>query len=564
MRNRRLVLSAAFLAAGVGLIPGMAQAGPTATGASGTSGAPGVAAPDVDLDNAAAANFKTYTSPADRTVRKTLPTARNKAAAAPLAEGAVAGNPDLAVALSAKSTSAHGLELKTTVTSAPASLDVTIAWGDGTTDTATAGGSTVLTRPHTYAEVGEYAIKVIVTDAANNVTAENDLYITTPGSDFTPYAPTRLLDTRSGVGAPKGKVPAYGTTRVKVEGNGTIPDNVTAVVLNVTVTNTTSGGHITAYAKGDDRPTSSNVNFSAGQTVPNLVIVPVSLDGYVELYNAGWESVDLLADVTGYFTRTASSGYTPMAPARFVDTREGLGAAKGQLAAQATFGTQISGLRGVPQGAKAVALNVTVTNPKEAGHLTVFPSGQAAPSTSSVNFTAGQTIANSVIVPVGADGRINVRNGAWAGTDVIVDVVGFYSLESKGAYLPLSPERVLDTRDPNGDVYGPLEGQSYVYVPFGYKEPSLSGFVLNTTVTNTNGDGYLTVSPDPNTLDLYMNDTAGWPTPPNSSNLNWTKGRTVPNLVQASTGANGIIDFWNRGWDDIDLIVDLFGFYDTK
>ncbi|MFG2983046.1 PKD domain-containing protein [Streptomyces sp. NPDC048258] len=539
----------------------MAQADPAA---SGTSGAPGVSAPDVDLDEAAAANFKTYTSPADRSVRKTLPTAGNKAAAAPMAEGAVAANPDLAVALGATSHTAYGLELKTTITSAPASLKVTIIWGDGTTDTADAAGSTELLKQHTYAEVGEYAIKVTVTDAANNVTAENDLYITTPGSDFTPYTPTRLLDTRSGIGAPKGKVPAYGTTRVKVEGSGSIPDNVTAVVLNVTVTNTTSGGHITAYAKGTQRPTSSNVNFSAGQTVPNLVIVPVSADGYVELYNAGWESVDLLADVTGYFTRTASSGYTPMAPARFVDTREGLGTAKGQVAGQATFGTQISGLRGVPQGAKAVALNVTVTNPKEAGHLTVFPSGQAAPSTSSVNFTAGLTIANSVIVPVGPDGKISVRNGAWAGTDVIVDVVGYYSPESKGAYLPLAPERVLDTRDPESVVYGPLEGQSYIYVPFSDTEPSRSGFVLNTTVTNTNGDGYLTVSPDPNTWDQYVNGAEVWPTPPNSSNLNWTKGRTVPNLVQASTGANGIVDFWNRGWDDIDLVVDLFGYYDTK
>ncbi|MFE6848118.1 hypothetical protein [Streptomyces sp. NPDC057686] len=82
-------------------------------------------------------------------------------------------------------------------------------------------------------------------------------------------------------------------------------------------------------------------------------------------------------------------------------------------------------MSGIPAGVSAVALNVTVTNPREAGHLTVFPSGQTAPTTSNLNFTAGQTIANSVIVPVGADGKIDVRNGAWAGTDVIVDVVGY-------------------------------------------------------------------------------------------------------------------------------------------
>ncbi|MEU7607634.1 hypothetical protein, partial [Streptomyces sp. NPDC041003] len=72
---------------------------------------------------------------------------------------------------------------------------------------------------------------------------------------------------------------------------------------------------------------------------------------------------------------------------------------------------------------------------------------------------------------------------------------------------------------------------------------------------------FLTVTPDPNTIDDYDNGTETWPTPPNSSNLNWTKGDTVPNLVQASTGANGIVDFWNQGWEDIDLVVDLFGLY---
>ncbi|WP_284573924.1 hypothetical protein [Streptomyces sp. 2P-4] len=156
------------------------------------------------------------------------------------------------------------------------------------------------------------------------------------------------------------------------------------------------------------------MNYTAGQTIPNQVIVPVGKDGYIELYNGGWNAVDLIADVTGYFDRAAADGYTSLNPVRFVDTREGLGAARGQVAGQDTFGVQITGRSGIPAGATAVALNVTVTNPRETGHLTVFPSGQAAPSTSSLNFTAGQTVANSVIVPVGADGKINVRNGAWA------------------------------------------------------------------------------------------------------------------------------------------------------
>ncbi|MEU4727342.1 hypothetical protein [Streptomyces sp. NPDC023588] len=546
----------AAIAAGVGLVPGVAQAAPAQPDAHGAT------VPDLDLGLGKDAKSKgnTFTSPAERSVRKTLPAAKTGASAAPSAQS-VAGNPDLAVALEGYGTSAHGIELNTTTTSADTALKVTIAWGDGQTDVVDAFGSTTLTTAHTYAEVGAYTVKVTVTDAANNASAVNELAVVTPGSDFTPYAPTRLLDTRDGTGAVQGKVAPYSSTRVKVGGNGGIPAGVTAVALNITVTNTTSGGHITAFPEGTERPTTSNVNFKAGQTVPNLVIVPVGKNGYVELANRGSQSVDLIADVTGYFSHTASSGYTPITPARFVDTREGLGTAQGQLPGRGTFSTQISGLRGVPQGIKAVALNVTVTNPKQAGHLSVFPGGGPIPTASNLNFTAGQTVANSVIVPVGSDGKISVFNGAWSATDVVVDVVGYYSTDSKSAFLPLTPERLLDTRDSATWGSGPLDGRNYIYMPLSYGEPSITGFVMNSTVTNTNGNGFLTVAPDPNSIDDYDNGVEVRPTPPNSSNLNWTKGDTVPNLVQASTGKNGIIDFWNQGWDDIDLVVDLFGLY---
>jgi hypothetical protein len=85
--------------------------------------------------------------------------------------------------------------------------------------------------------------------------------------------------------------------------------------------------------------------------------------------------------------------------------------------------------------------------------------------------------------------------------------------------------------------------------------------VLNTTVTNTKSAGFLTVAPDPNSLNTYLNGTPVVPTPPNSSTLNWVSGQTVPNLVQASTGSTGIVDVFNRGTNDADLIVDVFGFY---
>ncbi|MFE6843398.1 hypothetical protein [Streptomyces sp. NPDC057686] len=560
MSHRRLAASAAVLTAGISLaslVPGTAHAADPA------GGRPhGVTTPD--LAPAEAPGSTTFTSPAERAVTSAIPSAGgSKASGAPRTQN-LAGEPTHTIALTGKTTSAHGISLETTVTNnSGASLFVTIDWGDKewTETYGVSDGTHVETRPHSYAEVGTYQITVTVKDSFSQTLTTNTLTVTTAGSDYTPYGPTRLLDTRDGTGAPKGKVAPYSPARVKIGGNGGIPAGVTAVALNVTVTGTTSGGHITAFAEGDDRPTTSNLNYAPGQTVPNLVIVPVGANGYVDLYNGGWEPVDLIADVAGYFTRSASSSYSPVTPARYADTRTGVGTSLGQVPGYGSFNIHMSGTGSVPHGSTAVALNVTVTNPKSDGHLTVHPSGQPAPTASNVNFRAGQTIANSVIVPIGADGKISIRNGSWNPADVIVDVVGFYHPESKSAYLPIKPLRLLDTRDPADWTGGPLGGRGYIYMPIGARYPHDKGYVLNTTVTNTRDNGYLAVTPDPNTIEAYKNGSDVWPAAPTSSNLNWTTGKTVPNLVQASTGSTGILDFWNQSDGDMDLVVDLFGVY---
>ncbi|MFJ7260425.1 PKD domain-containing protein [Streptomyces globosus] len=544
-------MTAALVAAGLGIVPGTASAaeGPAKPAAAGEG-------------KAARAAVQTWHSPAERTVRTVRGTSAGKAAA-PQVAAVGEGNRDLAINLDAAGHSALGLELRAKITSADVALQVVVDWGDGKTEKQTVKGSAEPAFAHSYAEVGEYQVSVKVTDAVNGVVAENGFAYLTPGSDFTPHAPTRLLDTRDGTGAQAGKVAARGRTRVKIAEAAGIPADVRAVVLNVTVTNTTTDGHVTVFpGKGSTRPNTSNLNYAAGQSVPNLVIVPVGTDGYVELFNGGWGAVDLIADVTGYFTRSSSSGYTPMTPTRFVDTRAGVGTGQGRLASRSTFSTQISGLKGVPANATAVALNVTVTNPKQAGHLSVYPGGDQPPTASSLNFAAGETVANAVIVPVGPDGRISVFNGAWADTDVVVDVVGHYAKDGKAAFLPYGPRRMLDTRDP-GSWWpgGRLPARGYIAKWADLEARGGEAYVLNTTVTNTTEAGFLSVAPSP--FPWLVNDGPNAPVPPrpDASTLNWTAGKTVPNLVQASGGEHGILHFWNQGWKDADLIVDIFGAY---
>ncbi len=516
--------AAAIVAASIGFIPGTAQAADPVKPAAQAAGAPAVAPAE-----GVAAGFGTFTS-------------------------ATVGSTQLSLFLSARVSSAHGFELTTSLNRAAPPLDTTIDWGDGTTDTVTASGAWETRTKHTYKELGEYTIKATVVDPALGTQDTKEVRVKTAGSEFTPYGPTRLLDTRDGTGAVRGKVQGYSSTRLKVAGNGGIPTGVTAVALNVTAANTTSGGHVSVFASGHTRPTASNINFEAGQTVPNLVIAQVGADGYVELYNGGWEPVDLIADVTGHFGQREAGGYAPQAPARVVDTRYGTGTQRGPVAGQGSFTVKVA-----QPGATAVALNVTVTNPQEAGHLTVHPAGQAAPTTSNVNFTAGQTVANSVIVPVGKDGEITVRNGAWAPSDVIVELVGTYSTTSAGAYVPVAPVRQIDTRESWSK--GPWPTRGYLWQAF---SPEQEAWVLNTTVTNTRGAGFLSVAPDPNSAGTYADRTAVTPERPVSSTLNWTAGKTVANLVQASAGDHGIVDFWNQGWESADLVVDVFGYYDNE
>jgi len=446
-------------------------------------------------------------------------------------------------------------------------------WGDGTAVTTA--------DTHVYATVGSYIVTVSVTDSLGDAGTDTFAFATW-GLNYTAYGPTRLLDTRNGTGVPSvGKIPAKGTVKLQIAGAGPaadpIPQDVIAVVLNVTVTDAAGAGFITAYDDGVAAPTTSNVNYVKGQTVPNLVVVPVGSDGIVDLLNGGQQagSVDLVADVSGYFTAAVASGYTPVTPDRLLDTRNGTGAPEAKVPAGGSVVLQIAGADGgdLPAtGIAAVALNVTATDPTGNGFVTVFPDGGATPNASNVNYVKGQTIANAVIVPVAADGKIDLTNaGTEAGSvDLVADVVGYYSPGAGSAYAPIYPTRIIDTRDPAVYGAGPLPNGGELSEDTGIEAPAslavfpeITGFIYNATITEPKGDGFLTVYPD-----AGDNGVNGLTTPPpNTSSLNWTPGETVPNLVQATPGTeDGYIDFYNGGGSGgtTDLVLDEFGFYELK
>ncbi len=358
---------------------------------------------------------------------------------------------------------------------------------------------------------------------------------TTPAGRFTPLSPARILDTRTGLGGQKPIGPGA-TAELQVTGRGGVPaSGVGAVAMNVAVVQPTASGYLTLYPGGTARPLAANLNFAAGETVSNLVVVKTGANGTVAIHNPAG-TTHVIADVAGWYSESAAANegrLEPLSPTRLLDTRTGLGGAA-RLGPGGSLELQVAGRAGVPStGAQAAILNVTVTGTTAPSYLTVHPTGEARPNASNVNFAAGDTVANRVMVKLGSSGRVTIFNGAGS-ADVIVDVGGWYTDASVsgalGAFIPLVPSRVLDTRDGTGGAGGLVGAGATRSVQItgrgGVPSSGARAVILNATVTGTGAAGYLTVFPSGTSR-------------PTASDLNFAAGDTRANLVVAKLSSGG-------------------------
>ena len=427
-------------------------------------------------------------------------------------------------------------------------------------------------------------VSVLATSAASSPGSQADAQTSSlgAGGEYHPLTPARIFDSRTGLNdvAPLGAKPTSPqglTFDVDVLGQGGIPGevdgvntNVLAVVANVTVVGSTLDGFLSIYPTGAATGESSLVNFGPTEAVPNLAVLGVGTGGkstisIVTPQGAG--TAHVLIDVFGWistsqFADTADSGarFKPIAPSRVLDTRST------PVPAGWTSGTPIGGfgqltlpIRGangvVPNSADVtgVMVNVTAANNapgNQATFLAVTPSPTppgAEPATSVTNVSAGQVKANMAIVPVGDDGAIRIFNRSGA-THVIVDVLGYLergALDTTraGRVIPLdAPFRVFDTRQ-----------AAFASTPLGFatkEEWSFKAFAesvsLNGTpigaqsalIGNLTGTGLTPLVPG-QAVSTYMTIYPGNGAPPNSSNINVTPGRSVPNMSLLSYGTVG-------------------------
>lgn len=251
---------------------------------------------------------------------------------------------------------------------------------------------------------------------------------TAPGG-FVPMNGSRIVDTRSGMGAPKAPLTSGKTVDLQVGGVAGVPKDASAVIVNMIAANTGStSGFFTPYPTGGTRPPNS-FNYAGGGVATSMQAqVKLSSTGKLTVFNQD-STTDLVLDIQGYFTAAGKGGavFTPGA-SRAYDTRATGNKAVG---ANETRSIQIAGTAGVPvmgSGINAVVLTLTALKMTAgSGNATVWADGTTRPNTTSINFDQTTIRTNTITVPLGANGRVALNNVAdW--TDYVIDVQGWYSI----------------------------------------------------------------------------------------------------------------------------------------
>lgn len=384
----------------------------------------------------------------------------------------------------------------------------------------------------------------------------------TAAGAYTAVPPSRILDTRDGLGVPSaGPLSSTAPLDLQVTGRGGVPArDVMAVVLNLTVTRPTLAGNVVAYPAGAPRPVASSINFPAGWTGANLVTVPVGAGGRITLANARG-ATHVVIDVQGFYRTDGASPTSPyasfaaIAPARVADTRAGQDGGSLKPGERRTFTIDSS-----HESASTLAVNVTVTGPTAAGNLSVgLPRAGVSP-TSIVNFTRGATVTNHAYLPVSrrpmATVGLDLVNSSRGTVDVVLDELGLFEdtrvlegdLGPHARFRALGgPERIADSR--TGLGLGPLGPRATATV-----RPPASSLTWNTAALVTNVTAVL---PSASTfLTVYR---AGTPRPGTSS-LNANRAVTVSTLATTPLGAAGL-SLYNRS-GSTNVLLDLQGTFE--
>ncbi|MFE1832239.1 PKD domain-containing protein [Streptomyces yangpuensis] len=242
----------------------------------------------------------------------------------------------------------------------------------------------------------------------------------------------------------------------------------------------------------------------------------------------------------------APSGYVAVEPFRVLDTRTTGTPVHSNYEHRVVLpvGTTVPG-HALSGGMASVVLNVTLTDATQDGHLTVWPSGQSRPATSSLNIKAGGTSSNTVTVPVGPDGRVHAQLNTGRAA-LIVDFVGYYQPNVGEKFSPVAPTRLADTRTAGGALGAGRTRTVKVAGAHGIPADA-TAVAVNLTSTGATEDTHVIAYPDPAKR-------------PTTSNLNPEPGKDKSNQAILPIGPDGTVTLYNNA-GSTHLIVDAVGYY---
>ena len=236
----------------------------------------------------------------------------------------------------------------------------------------------------------------------------------------TPVTPVRVFDSRQSV-----PVQAGNWVQVQIAGQAGVPVSATAALVSLTADGASISGYLTAWQCNGSPPVVSNVNYGPNWPAGNGAIVPLSQDGAICVFSQSRANV--IVDVFGY-VGPSGQRLNISEPTRVFDSRTSIGV----VGAGQTVPVQVTGAGKAAIGSTAVEVNVTATDARAPGWVSVFPcSSPPAPGseTSVLNLVTGQTKAAHVVVPVGVTGpsagQICLRT--QNATHLVVDLSGGYN-----------------------------------------------------------------------------------------------------------------------------------------
>lgn len=237
--------------------------------------------------------------------------------------------------------------------------------------------------------------------------------------------------------------------------------------------------------------------------------------------------------------------FNPIKPLRVLDTRLGVGAAAQPLEKESTIELQISGQGDLPDSMEGgtVVLNLTSTASTDASFIVVWPTGETRPDASNLNTEPGQDTPNLVFAKIGDDGKVSIYNNSGS-AHLIADVMGWAPSDS--GIVPISPERVLDTRFGIGIRAGAMTAGETIDVDLSDVVQNAVAAVMNVTSTESSDPSFVAVWEQGENL-------------PPISNLNTEPGQDTPNLVISEISKDNQVSIYNHA-GTTHLIADVVAY----